>query len=268
MVELIGRYATPTIFERVRAVEEDHVGQMPCEAQAALLTYALKSDPAAGAEVLDKALAARKTTRCYTSTLSDVASRNMTPEVERTAIAHLDDQDLEVASNATVTLGRYGSAAAEQPLWDRLEKWHSKWAGRAGELPNGYGSGLRNGLETGLEAALIEALASAQAWFAGPEKLERLAKLCVSSASCRRLQDINTECSDAPVINIFVQAEGRYSASVNQYQLDSLDALKHKLAQFPTGTTFKWAFGGEPKDAAPVLADIRTFLDEHGMEIR
>ena len=221
--------------------------------------------------MLEKALAARGTTRCYTMTLGEVARRHMTPEIERVAVGHLDDQDLEVATSAAATLGRYGLAAAEQPLWDRMKEWHSAWVGRAGELPNGSGSGLRNGLETALEMSLIEALASGQAWFAGPEKLAKLASLCVSRDGCRRVQDIIRQSSDTPVINVFPQSEGRYSALVNQYQLDSLDSLdslKEKLAQFPKGTVFMWSFGGDAKQCERILAEIRTFLNEHGMRIR
>lgn len=268
IVELIGRYATPAIFPRVVAMEGDRVGQIPCEAQAALLAYAFRSDPGSGAEMLEKALAARKSTRCYTMTLGEVARRHMTPEIEQVAIAHLHDPDLEVAASAAATLRNYGSTAAEQPLWDRLQEWHSAWVGRAGELPNGFGSGLRNGLETSLEMALIEALGSGQAWFAGPEKLARLTSLCASHGGCQRVQDIIRQSSDAPIISVFLQAEGRYSASVSQYQVDSLDSLKQKLAQFPEGTAFKWAFGGDAKDGTPILAEIRQFLTEHGMTVR
>src|SRR5437879_9843681 len=71
IVELIGRYATPAIFPRVLAIEKGLVGEMPCEAQAAFLAYAFRSDPASGAELLERALAARKSTRCYTMTLSE-----------------------------------------------------------------------------------------------------------------------------------------------------------------------------------------------------
>src|SRR5262249_13550457 len=130
-------------------LRQTRLGQMPCEAQAAFLAYAFRSDPASGADLLSKALAARHATRCYTTVLGEVvARRQMTPEIEQEAVAHLDDPDVEVAASAVVTLGRYGSAEAEQPLWDRLRRWHSAWASRSSELPDGYGPGLKNGLET------------------------------------------------------------------------------------------------------------------------
>ena len=269
IVELIGRYATPGVFARVMAIEADRLGQMPCEAQAAFLAYAFRSDPASGAELLSKALAARKATRCYTTVLGEVvARRQMTPEIEQEAVAHLDDPDMEVAASAVVTLGRYGSAEAEQPLWDRLRRWHSAWASRSSELPDGYGPGLKNGLETRLELALLEALGTGQGWFTGPEKLAKLASLCVSAGGCRKAQEMMAQCSGTPRITVSPAYEGHYSATVNQYQLDSLDSLKQKLIQFPRGTIFEWVFADDVKDGTPILAEIRGFLAEYGMTIR
>ena len=116
-----------------------------------------------------------------------------------------------------------------------------------------------HGLETALEGALIEALGSGQAWFAGPEKLATLASFCVSRGGCQRVQQIIQASTATPVINVFSSAEGRYSATVNQYRVDSLDSLKQKLVQYPEGTTFTWAFAGDAKEGTPILADIRSF---------
>lgn len=271
IVELISRYATPAIFPRVLAVEGSQVGNMACEPQEAFIAYAFRSDPASGAELLSKALASRKATGCFVTTLSEV-ERHLTPEIRHDVatqvVPYLDDPNLEVASDAAGTLGRYGSAEAEQPLWDRLRKWHSAWAGRASELPAGYGSALKNGLETQLEMMLTQALATGQAWFAGPDKLNRLASLCVSAGGCQQVKQMFAQCADPPVITVFPQSEGQRSAMVNQYHLDSLDSLKQKLVQFPPGTAFKWAFEGEAKDGASLLADIRAFLKEHDMTVR
>jgi hypothetical protein len=191
----------------------------------------------------------------------------MTLEIERLAIVHLGDPDFQVAASAAATLGRYGSAEAEQPLWERLENWHARWADRASALPNGFGIGLQNGLETALERSLIDALGSGQAWFAGSGELERLSRLCVSTGGCQRVNEITVEAEATPNINVYGSGED-YHASVAQYQADSIDLLKQKLAQFPQGTTFTWSFGGEEKEGASILADLRAFLKGHGMTIR
>jgi hypothetical protein len=265
ILQLIGRYATPAIFPRVLAVEESRVARLPCEGQAAFMTYAFRSDPVRGAALLEECLGAHN--NCSAMVLSEVASRHMTLEIEHLAVAHLDDSDPQVAAGAAATLGRYGSAEAEQPLWDRLEKWHAGWAGRVSELPNGSGPALQNGLETTLEQALINALGAGQAWFAGPRELVRLSRLCVSSGGCQRVKEITEGAEATPSINVYGLAPD-YRGSVAQYQTDSLDALKQKLAQFPQGTVFTWSFGGDEKEGAAVLADLRAFLKARGMTIR
>ena len=265
ILQLIGRYATPSIFPQVMAIAGPRVERLPCQAQAAFLIYAARSDPLQGAAMLDRLLKQPK--GCALMTLSEVASRQMTPEIERLVIERLNDSDPQTAAGAAGILGRYGSAEAEPSLWDRLEKWHADWAGRASELPDGSGIALRNGLETALESALIDALGAGQAWFAGPDDLARLAGLCVSSGGCRRVQEITAQAAATPNVNVYGSPDGR-RGSVAQYQVDSIGSLKRKLAQFPEGTQFTWLFSGDQRDGASVLADLRAFLKSHGMTIR
>jgi hypothetical protein len=265
ILQLIGRYATPAIFPRVLAIEERRAEHLSCDAHAAFLIYAVRSDPTRGATMLDEGLTGHK--GCSLVALSEVASRQMTPEIEQLAIAHLNDSDPQVAASVAATLGRNGSVEVEQPLWDRLGKWHARWAGQANELPNGSGGALQNGLETTLESSLIEALGSGEAWFAGPDELGRLARLCVSTGGCQRVQEIARGATAAPNINVY-GSEPSYHASVAQYQVNSIESLKRKLAQFPEGTIFTWSFSGDEKDGGSVLTDLRAFLKGHSMTIR
>jgi len=265
IVQLIGRYATPAVFTRVLEIEEPRVDRLSCEAQTAFIAYAIKSDPIRGTEILDKRVSAHN--GCSPTVLSEVASRQMTPQIERLAILHVGDLDPQLAAGAAATLGEYGSAGAEQPLWDRLEKWHARWAAHSSDLPNGYGSALHNGLETALERSLIDALGAGQAWFAGPDVLGRLARLCASSGGCQRVHEIAEEAAAAPNINVY-GSEPTYHASVAQYQINSVVSLKQKLAQFPKGTIFAWSFAGDEKEGASILADLREFLKGYGMTIR
>ena len=128
ILQLIDRYATSAIFPRVLAVEESRVARLPCEGQAAFMTYAFRSDPVWGASLLEERLGAHN--NCSATVLSEVASRHMTPEIEHLAIAYFGDSDPQVAAGAAATLGRYGSAEAEQALWDRLEEWHAGVGGQ------------------------------------------------------------------------------------------------------------------------------------------
>ncbi len=268
IVELIGRYATTAIFPRVLAMEEDRVGKMPCEAQAAFLAYAFKADAVTGAQMLEKALAARKATGCYTLMLGEVSLRRNAPEVEQSAITDLDDPDPEVAASAAVALGRYGSPSAEQPLWDRLRKWHLAWAGRAAELPNGTGSALTNGLQTALETALVNALATAQSWYAGPEKLQRVRALCVSQWARGQVDNMLNTLSSTPLIGVNAFGDGRFGGTVYQYQMDSINALEEKLAQLPRGTMFSVELNGsDPQELKKILVELKSVTEEHGSKI-
>lgn len=268
IVELIGRYATTAIFPRVLATEEDHVGTMPCEAQAWFVAYALKADARTGAQLLEKALAARDETHCYTLLLGWVARRRSSPEVEQSAITHLDDPDLEVAANAAGTLGAYGSPAAELPLWERLQKWHQAWAGRAAELPDGARSALTNGLETALEMALVNALATAQSWVAGPETLQRVRALCVSQYARGQVDNMLNTLSSTPHIGVNTFGDGSFAGNVYQYQADSVEALEEKLAQLPSGTMFSVELNGsDPQELKKILNELKSVTEEHGSKI-
>jgi len=264
ILQLIGRYATPAIFPRVLAAEETRIVHVPCEGQAAFLAYAFKSDSVRGAALLDECVTANNP--CAATALARVLSRPMTPEIQRLAIMRLGDSYPPVAAAAATALGLYGSVETEQLLWDRMEKWHATWAGRANELPGGSGIPNENGLETTLEQSLIDALGAGQAWFAGPGELARLSRLCVSTVGCQKVNDIASQAEVIPNINVY-GSEPDYHASVAQYQADSIDSLKQKLAQFPEGSTFTWSFGGEEKEGAAILADLRAFLKAHGMTI-
>jgi hypothetical protein len=268
IVELIGRYATTAIFPRVLAMEEDRVGKMPCEAQAGFVAYALKADTRTGAQLLEKALAARDETHCYTLVLGWVARRRFSPEVEQSAITHLDDPDLEVAANAAGTLGAYGSPAAEEPLWERLQKWHQAWAGRAAELPNGVGSVFTNGLQTELEMALVNALATAKSWFAGPEMVQRIKALCVSQFARGQVDNTLNTLSSTPLIGVNTFGDGSFAGNVYQHQADSVKALEEKLAQLPSGTMFSVEMNGsDPQELKKILNELKSVTEEHGSKI-
>jgi hypothetical protein len=268
IVELIGRYATTAIFPRVLAMERDRVGTMPCEAQAAFVAYAFKADERTGAQMLEEALAARTAMSCCKIVLGWVARRRYTPEVEQAAITHLDDPDLEVVANAAGTLGGYGSPATEQPLWDRLRKWHQAWAGRAAELPNGVGSVFTNGLQTALEMALVNALAAGQSWFAGPEKLESVRALCVSQFATGQVDFMLNTLASRPLIGVNTFAAGSFWGNVYQYQMDSLKALEEKLAQLPSATMFSVQLNGsDAEQLRKILLELKSVTEEHGSSI-
>jgi hypothetical protein len=102
------------------------------------------------------------------------------PALERLAIKFLASPEVPVKRGAAEVLGQYGSPAAEKPLWDTLEYFHSWWKGREEELDE------RNGQEGAqFERSLRIALAQASGWKLEREGLKRLLDLC-SSDWCKR----------------------------------------------------------------------------------
>ncbi len=206
--KLIERYATAQILPRVRAVfDAAGVGRWACEGQAALLAYFLRVDPSLGGEYLNKTLAARGShlSGCYSSTFKDVPPLHMSKEVEDAATASLDDEDVEVASQAAGVLGQYGSADAEKALWRRLEKWHEANESRSEEIREQYpgvpsrGAPALSG-EVLIEQALRNALANGRAWLLDAEKLKRLRELCLTEAGREEVdQMLRTRSDDKQV---------------------------------------------------------------------
>jgi len=267
---LIERYATASVLPRVRAFYGGKVGQRACSYQASLLAYFLRVDPAMGIDMVNQELAARgpEFTHCYASLLPDVAKLRMTPELEDLAIEHLDDSDPEVVINAASTLGQYGSAGAEKPLWTRLEKWIQEWRGRAEELPKNFDSSHPNFWPKQIGPALRQALSQSPAWLINHEELERLRQSCLDKDE---LQQFNYQAGDmSGEIRITFQPgdEGWGNAQVAHYQCNSLSTLKMKLSQFPKNTTFTWnSYGQDQSAAEQVFSEVKTFLEEKSMKL-
>ena len=268
LIALIERYASPAVFPEVLAATENLVGKMACAPQAALLAYFLRSDPETGRNMLERAMVSQ-TTGCRNSVLMDTARLYNSPQIEAVATAQLADPNPEVAAAAATLLGRYGSAAAEQALWQRFEQWHSVWEGREQELPDTrWGEGVPNSSAASLETALFNALATGQAWWLGGEKLRRLQALCVSRWTARNAEQVIPQASADPMIAVSSFGSGTYSVSLAQYQLDSIEATKQKLAQFPKGTSFTVQLNGsDAAEMTRVVTDLKSVLDEHGMKI-
>ncbi|MCI0485545.1 MAG: hypothetical protein L0229_02990 [Blastocatellia bacterium] len=181
---LLQRYASEAAFPRIKAFYDDKAGRLACAIQSPLLAYFLRVAPDQGAEMVREALASRKDTGCYRSLVDNVARLYMCPELERIAIEALSDTDIGVVAEAANMLGRYGSKAAEAPLWRRFEQWHEEWKGREAELRNqlpGITSGARPlASQAYFEKAMLVALSQAQGWLTDLEKLKKIESLCLT----------------------------------------------------------------------------------------
>jgi hypothetical protein len=267
---LIERYATASVLPRVRAFYGDKVGQRGCSYQASLLAYFLRVDPAMGIDLVKQELAARgpEYTHCYASILVEVAKLRMTTELEALAIEHLDDPDPEVVINAASMLGQYGSAEAENPLWQRLEKWLQEWKARTEELPKNFDSNHPKFWHKQVGQTLRQALSQSPAWLIDREKLERLRRSCLDKDELQQFTYQAGDLSGEIHIAFHPGDDGWGNARVAHYQCNSLSVLKEKLRQFPEGVTFIWkSYGRDQALEEQVFSELKTFLKSKGMKL-
>ena len=74
--------------------------------------------------------------------------------------------------------------------------------------------------------------------------------------------------SEAQPLTVFVDPSVfGFHARVAQYEFQSVDALKDKLAQFPSGTTFVLFMSTDEPSVNQTVAELREFLTSHGMNV-
>ncbi len=285
---LAARFGSSAIYDRVRKVYGNDAGSWPCDYQAAMLAYLIRHNPREGAQLVNQALdaTAPNQTRCFRSVLTDVARVHMSAELERIAIERLNDKNPEIASNAIWTLQGYGSAAAEQALWRRFEKWHDTWKDRVGELTVAD-NGSQTAPQVQLELSLIDALSHANNWITDRAKLERLRALCLTKRRQQHVDEMLDHWREPVAIHFNPGTDGEFPSAaraksyafpfpavenqwwVTQYFAHSLADLKKLLARFPAGTTFGFPTGilTDPVAEQRLFDDLQESLAPHGMKL-
>lgn len=230
---LVELYGDASALAGMKTVFNDHLGQWACAPQTAMLRYFLRLEPEFGAKAAEASLAARKQTGCYHFLLQELG--DALPKVEPLAIRALDDSDLEVANDAALALGHWGTTSAEGALWARLKRFHGQWQGREDELREKPPYTDPTGRATALESTLVSAIATGTNWLCGPEKLTRLSAL----ASPRQQIRVTTwskgwESGEAIILpNWFL--EDQLSFGVLQYSNLGEEQFRAKLSQMPAG---------------------------------
>ena len=257
---LVEMFGDESALVGVKAVFNDHLGQWACDPQTAMLRYFLRLDPEFGMKAVQASLAARKATGCYRMLLQNLG--DSLPKVEQAAISALDDTDLEVANDAALALGRWGTANAEKALWSRLKHFHQEWQGREGELRMAPDHNSPIARATALETTLVNSIATGTNWICGPEKLARLGSL----ASPRQQMQVSTwseewERDEAIILpNWF--PEDRLSFGVLQYSNLSEEQFRAKLSQMPGGMKLYFQIWKPGRISPPVSMEKQEALFE------
>lgn len=280
---LVARYGSAAIYDRVRKVYGDKGGSWACDLQASMLAYFVRHHPEEGTQLVNHALDAREHTRCYRTVLSDVARVHMVAELERIAVARLDDEDLEIATDALRLLRLHGSAVSEQVLWRKFERWRAVWKDRVGELTVAE-SGAQTDPHVRFENSLVDALVYGRNWFTGPQKLKRLRTLCLTEPN-RAVVDYLLKGWDEPVaIQFSVGTETEFPSArpsrqrgtptydswhVAQYWAHSLAELKTLLARFPAGTTLSFPAGmlTDARAEEELAAELKQYCTSHALKL-
>jgi hypothetical protein len=230
LVELFG---DKSALAGMKTVFNDHLGQWACDPQTAMLRYFLRLEPEFGVKAVEASLVARKVTGCYHFQFQELG--DALPKVETLAINALNDTDLEVANDAALVLGHWGTASAESALWARLKRFHQEWQGREGELraTPPYTDPIARA--TALESTLVNSIATGTNWICGPEKLAQLSAL----ASPRQQIQVATWSKQWTQGQTLIlpnwYPEERLSFGVLQYSNLDGQQFRAKLSQLPRG---------------------------------
>jgi hypothetical protein len=268
---LIARYATDAILTQVTSNLDPSLGKWACAIQDPLLAFILRVNPALARPRIEEAVAARGKgfSACNRGLFQSISEIHYDPVLEEIGIHSLDDPDPQVAMTAATMLGKFGSPAAESPLWERYSTWSAAWAGRETELDLTFAEQSGDRIyQLGLGENLMQAIATAKSWPSNKATLQRLSQL----TNVRRLHDqldgYLKAWENQPLVISFNEnpLPLRFEAHVAQYEFHSVNELKEKLSQFPAGT--KFLLPTPPMDSpanSHSLADLNTFLGSHGM---
>lgn len=265
--ELVHRYASQKIADRILDTTTDRLTHMACRSQSAILAYFLRVDDRIGRALLDRALTSRESLGCRTR-LALVADLRMTAVVEARAIADLDDADPDVVIGALETLQRHGSPSALAPLRMAFERWHAKWDGRESELHYSAAADQPNARQAMVEDAFRQALGLGQGWLTERPALRELRELCVTSGCRTQVSHMIDAAADSTISILQLDEPVDSLILLAQYQFTSISTLEQKLAQYPRATTFGLKTSGlDSRVATEVTSEIEMFARAHGIVV-
>ncbi len=257
--QLIGRYSTNAILQRVKTIYEASPGQWDCVTEDGFVFYFLRVDPDYGVKRL-----ALAPSFCMKNSLPAVIRMQRWEEVQPGVLARLNGPDLNRARQAAETLAKYGGPQAEKAMWERLERFHAQWEERANELAYRPGMPRDANEAMGFQFGLVESIGKAQAWLLTNEEITALENLTLG----QERDNVKQWHWSSPVdLNISFFNEQMQGAVNNQYNSADLGSLRNKLAQYPSGTIFRLTISGPPELVTPALASINDLANERGLQV-
>ncbi|MDP9267165.1 MAG: hypothetical protein M3P27_02425 [Acidobacteriota bacterium] len=271
LASLIARYGSDAILPQVVGKIDPQIGKWACDIQSPALAYVLRVSPALARPRIEKALAAREFTGCSHTLFQTISEIHYDPVLEEIGVAALDDADPQVAMTAATMLGRFGSAAVEETLWQHYLSWSARWQGREAELDLTFAEMHGDRVhELGLGENLLSALASGRSWLADEGRLRQLAQITRVRRLHQQLDGYLKIWAKQPLTITVVHNGGlsSFEARVAQYQPRTMEEVEEKVGQFPRGTKFYVATSATPSPAdRESVARLREFLNRHGFVV-
>jgi hypothetical protein len=191
--ELIARYATGAILERVRGYYAKRDREMRARTSSnipnlaapacepPLVAYFLRTDPVAGEHLFRDVLAERSFPmgRCWMNVIGRAAVYYAGPAWEKVAVEALQDPAVIVKADAVGALARYGSAASGPAVWRAFREWHDWWKDRPAQM---------NEENRRFEMVFGEAIRQARNWTRSGDEAGRMRELCITN-DCRARAD-------------------------------------------------------------------------------
>lgn len=227
------------VLPQMKHVFEQRGGNIECSQLNSILRYFLRVAPEYGAAQV-AALHEGKAGKVDCRGSIFFSLEEMLPAVEQVAIHALDNPKAMIVADAAQSLGNWGSAAAEAPLWARMERYHRQWTGSKDQARRSP-TRIPEGFDATVETNLITALAGGANWFCSPQKLAHLKELAVTDSERERIQQwIDAWKSGPPIVTPNWWGEDAVEFSMLASSGFTEEQIRTKLAHFPSGTRLLW----------------------------
>lgn len=294
---LLYRYATGAVMPTVLPFIDAKESVWPCSVLFPTLAYLLKVSPTNAEQSLQQALAGTHRWACQPGNyapesnnfFTDLGFLEPSPILDRLALGKIDKGPGPLADNAATYLRNYGSPSTKPLLYNQIARWRHKLVESGGEerVKRRKGTNKDNALAN-FVTILGNAYASAQGWLLSPKEAAALRTLmgaqrthqetctfhCGASLGTGKAPGryliyswVNQRFDLKPSPFDFLNPRERLHYRINQYCCRNLKALKDKISQFPTGSTFDFVWNFTAANKHEIL-EIADFLRTHGYKVR
>ena len=292
---LLHRYATRAVLPTVLPFIDAKLSEWPCSIQLPALAYLLKVAPKEAQPLVQRALAKENSIpECTNQILTHLGFLNPSPVLEKLAMAMIAAGG-DSAIDGAQYLKQYGSPGAKLKVWDQLQNWHQRFAASGAEKRVTDRSASPDDMaQAEMVRVLTETFVSAQGWVLSPEEAKAVEGL-LTKETLPQLR-CNFQCGVAlsvshsvgpkpsqyviyaevnPLWRAVVQSPMEYTPntadylhySIEQYHCVDMRALKTKIVQMPSGSSFEFAsdFTVAHRDT---LVELSDFLWSHEYKVR